>query len=176
MGRGEAVALGFRARSGWAAMVVVSTDVVIDRRHVNLAGSGPPHTVQPYHAARGLGLRDAELAIERAASRARKLAAQAIREVLATHTVMACGVGLDPEVRLPSLATILASHPLLHAAEGQLFRAAVADAARDCGLKVMALPEKELRRHPPTAVKPLGPPWREDEKLATAAALLALAL
>jgi len=157
-------------------MIVASSTTVISRRHVNLAGSGPPRTVQPYHAARGLSLPDAEKAIERAASRARTLAGDAIREVLTHQDLVGCGLGLDPEVRLPSLATILASHPLLHAAEGQLFRVAIADAARDCGLMVMALPEKELRRHLPAAVKPLGPPWREDEKLATAAALLALAL
>jgi hypothetical protein len=174
MGRGEPVALGFRARSGWAAMVVVSAAAVVERRHVNLAGSGPPHTVQPYHAARRLGLPDAEKAIERAASRARKLAAEAIREVLATHAVVACGVGHDPNQRRPPLAKILTSHPLLHTAEGLLFRTAVADAAAECGLTVVVVPERDLSAEP-AIERPPGAPWRQDEKLATAVALIALA-
>jgi len=52
------VALGFRARSGWASMVVAAgpaaTATVLARQHINLADSGAPHTVQPYHAARSL--------------------------------------------------------------------------------------------------------------------------
>ena len=155
-------------------MVVASADAVIERRHVNLAGSGPPHTVQPYHAARGLGLRDAEDAIERAASRARKLAAEAIREVLATHTIMACGVGHDTHQQRPPLAKILASHPLLHTAEGLLFRAAIAEAAAECGLMVVAVPERDLAVEP-AIERPSGTPWRQDEKLATSVALIALA-
>jgi predicted NBD/HSP70 family sugar kinase len=175
MGRGEPVALGFRARSGWAAMVVASTVAVVERRHINLAGSGPPHTVQPYHAARGLGLSDAEKAIERAASRARQLAANAIREALSEHNIVGCGVGHDPNQKRPPLAKILASHPLLHTAEGLLFRTAIADAAAECGLTVVAVPERDLPVQP-ALERPQGAPWRQDEKLATAAALIALAV
>jgi len=156
-------------------MVVASTTAVVSRRHVNLAGSGPPHTVQPYHAARALSLPDAERAIERAAARARKLAAEAIREAMAAYGVVGCGVGHDPNQKRPPLAKILASHPLLHTAEGLLFRTAVADAAAECGLTVVAVPERDLSAQP-AIERPLGAPWREDEKLATSAALLAIAV
>jgi hypothetical protein len=155
-------------------MVVVSATGVIERRHINLAGSGPPRTVQPYHAARGLDLPDAEKAIEHAASRARKLAATAIREALATYGVIACGVGHDPTQKRPPLAKILASHPLLHAAEGLLFRTAIADAAAECGFTVVAVQERDLKGRVGTLRRPQGPPWREDEKLATVAAMIAL--
>ena len=155
-------------------MVVVSATGVIERRHINLAGSGPPRTVQPYHAARGLDLPDAEKAIEHAASRARKLAGTAIREALATYDVIACGVGHDPTQKRPPLAKILASHPLLHAAEGLLFRTAIADAVGECGFTVVAVQERDLKGRVATLPRPQGPPWREDEKLATVAALIAL--
>ena len=156
-------------------MVVTSTVAVVERRHVNLAGSGPPHTVQPYHAARGLDLVDAEKAIEHAASRARKLAVDAIRRALAAHHIVGCGVGHDPNQKRPPLAKILASHPLLHTAEGLLFRTAVADAAAECGITVVAVPERDLPAEP-AIERPLGTPWRQDEKLATSAALIALEL
>jgi hypothetical protein len=158
-------------------MVVVSMAAVVERRHVNLAGSGPPRTVQPYHAARGRGLDllDAQQAIEHAASRAREFAVSAIREALGQHNIVACGVGHDPNQKRPPLAKILASHPLLHTAEGLLFRTAIADAAAECGLTVVAVPERDLSAQPAVA-RPHGTPWRQDEKLATAAALIALAV
>jgi hypothetical protein len=155
-------------------MVVVTTAAVVERRHVNLAGSGPPRTVQPYHAARRLDLRDAEQAIERAASRARELAGSAIRAALEEHNIVGCGVGHDPHQQRPPLAKILASHPLLHTAEGLLFRTAIADAAAECGLMVVAVPERDLAVEP-AIERPSGTPWRQDEKLATAVALIALA-
>jgi hypothetical protein len=155
-------------------MVVVSATAVVERRHINLAGSGPPRTVQPYHAARGLDLPDAEKAIEHAASRARKLATNAIRHALEEHNIVACGVGHDPNQKRPALARTLASHPLLHAAEGLLFRTAIADAAAECGFTVVAVQERDLKGRVATIRRPQGPPWREDEKLATVAALMAL--
>jgi hypothetical protein len=155
-------------------MVVVSATAVIERRHINLAGSGPPRTVQPYHAARGLDLPDAEKAIEHAASRARTLAVHAIHHALEEHNIVACGVGHDPTQKRPPLAKMLASHPLLHGAEGLLYRTAIADAAAECGFTVVAVQERDLRGRVATIRRPQGPPWREDEKLATAAAMIAL--
>jgi hypothetical protein len=155
-------------------MVVVAATGVVERRHVNLAGSGPPRTVQPYHAARGLDLPDAEKAIEHAASHARKLAANAIRQAMEAHNIVGCGVGHDPNQKRPPLAKILTSHPLLHAAEGLLFRTAVADAVGECGFTVVAVQERDLKARAATLRRPQGPPWREDEKLATVAALITL--
>src|SRR5215469_10250581 len=105
-------------------MVVASATAVISRHHINLAGSGPPRTVQPYHAARGLSLAAASQAIEGAASLARQLARDAIRDAMKAHTIVACGLGMEPSKTLPPLEAILASHPLLHTAEGHLFRTA----------------------------------------------------
>jgi phosphoserine phosphatase len=92
--------------------------------------------------------------------------------------------------RLPSaLETILASHALLHAAEGDLYREALAEAAASSGLAVAGFPPKELyseaaaqfgvteavmRELLARTGKAIGSPWRADHKEAALAALLAL--
>ena len=84
---------------------------------------------------------------------------------------------------MPPLEKILASHPLLHTAEGELFRDALRAACRECGLPLTVVKERELftraseriERHVAAMGKGIGPPWRQDEKFAAVAAWLALA-
>ncbi len=75
-------------------------------------------------------------------------------------------------------AAILASHPLLHTAEGQMFRDVLSWAASRCNLPVMAVPEKQLPAASLSAMdslgRTIGPPWTQDQKYDTLAALLAL--
>src|SRR5437879_9404520 len=60
-------ALGFRAHSGWAALVVVAapsrSPAVIVRRRIELVDLGIPR--QPYHAAQKLDLKEAEEVVRR---------------------------------------------------------------------------------------------------------------
>ena len=82
------------------------------------------------------------------------------------------------ERRVPTeLDAILASHPLLHAAEGQLYERAVIEAAADAGLSVHVVEPRSITV--PAAVDTLrqsiGAPWQKDHKWATTAALAALA-
>ena len=80
------VALGFRAHSGWAALVAVAGSprpacppiepLVIDRRRIELARAGVP--VQPYHAAAELELKQAAELIARCAQEACELAREAL--------------------------------------------------------------------------------------------------
>jgi hypothetical protein len=94
------------------------------------------------------------------------------------HEVAGCGIVQGFGKSLPELDGILASHALIHTAEGQLFREVLAWAARECGLPVVGVREKDL--HPTlieraaTLGKPIGPPWTQDQKYATVAALMAL--
>ena len=80
------------------------------------------------------------------------------RAVWAGGEMHACALFGQPRP-LPSLERILSSHPLLHAAEGQLSRDAVAAAAEMEGLRVAHIaPEQaaewRLRRQsPPSAVR-----------------------
>lgn len=81
------------------------------------------------------------------------------------------------------------SHALIHAAEGLLFREAIARAAVACGLEVHAMQESDLlevaakawharpdsiRKWLAELRRTVGAPWTTDEKLATLAGLLAL--
>jgi len=166
---------------------------VVGRWHIALAGSATPRTVQPYHAARTLPLIEATGVVQRAADHARQLARDAIRRAVrdleGQVAVVACGLGIGSTRPAPVLAVTLASHALVHAAEGLLFREALAAGAVDCGLPVTAVRERDLYLRATTTLaislsslrkrlielgQPIGPPWREDEKLAALAAWLAL--
>jgi hypothetical protein len=181
------IALGFRAHSGWAAMVAVAGTLkapqVRDRRRMIIADPHLPGSKQPYHAAAELPFPMAEASLRKALESSRALALDEISTSIEHlrsqgHEVVACGLLLGSGKPLPSLQAILASHPLLHTAEGQMFRDVLSWAARACNLPVTAVPEKQL---PPASLsaidslgKTIGPPWTQDQKYATLAALTAL--
>src|SRR2546422_5842261 len=92
-------ALGFRAHSGWAALVVVAapsrSPAVIVRRRIELVDLGIPR--QPYHAAQKLDLKEAEEVVRRCTETARLLARRAFRAVIDDlrgkgHDVVGCGI------------------------------------------------------------------------------------
>jgi hypothetical protein len=190
-------ALGFRAHSGWAALVVVAgppgSPAVIDRRRIELAGPGIPQ--QPYHAAAGLGLKEAEKLVRDCAHTARLLARRALHAVIEDlrntgHEVVGCGILLASGRPATTLAATLASHALIHTAEGELFRHALTQAGEDCNLRVTGVKERELYargaaelrvaadelgRRVTEMGRTLGPPWRQDQKLAALTGWLALA-
>lgn len=192
-------ALGFRAHSGWTAAVAVAgppqSSAVIDRRWIELVDERTPKLLQPYHAAAAMKAAEAEKWVKRCTDRTQTLARRAIEAFVAElrdkgYRVAACGVVLASGRALPPLAAILASHPLIHTAEGELFRNALSGAGNHCGLAVTGVKERELyarasaalgvnedalRRRMADIGKALGPPWRQDEKSSTLAAWLALA-
>jgi hypothetical protein len=71
---------------------------------------------------------------------------------------------------------ILASHALLHAAEGALFERALVEAAAEVGMPAALYdPAAIVVSEPLDGLRAtLGPPWQKDHKLAAAAALAAL--
>ena len=90
---------------------------------------------------------------------------------------------------LPGLRQILASHALIHAAEGELFRDALRRASRSCGLALVEVRERELEGRAARSLgrastriqarlaewgKALGSPWTQDEKRAALVAWVAL--
>ena len=192
-------ALGFRVHSGWAALVAVTGPLksfaVIDRNHIPLADPAIKGSVQPYHAAEPRPFADAERLIHRCIDSSRNLAYIELRKALDDlhrkgYRARACGLLLASGRPLPDLAATLASHALIHTAEGQLFRDAVTHAAQRCELPMLKLKERELLDHAAirlgisatevphrlTALgRSLGPPWRQDEKYAALVAALALA-
>ena len=169
----DRVAVGFRCHSGWAVLVVVSgsarSPVVLERRRVELVDEALPR--QPYHAILEGGA--ARSVIDAVAEFANGAVARALQSV-----ARADAVGLvATERRTPkSLDQILASHALLHAAEGHLYEQVVLEAAADAGLPVHVVEPKSIRV--PAAVEGLrssiGSPWQKDHKWATTAGLEAL--
>jgi hypothetical protein len=191
-------AIGFRAHSGWAAMVAVGGDPnlpeVIDRRRVELADPAVPGFPQPYHAAERLQLKEAEDLIGGCVDAAGRMARESLVSVVgelteAGYKPLGCGLLLSSG-RLPvTLAGILASHTMIHTAEGELFRDALAQASRHCKLPLTGIKERELFDRAASALdlslddiqlhlaemgRPIGPPWRQDEKLAALVAWLVL--
>ena len=192
--------LGFRVHSGWAAAVAVAgpakSPAVVLRRTIIIADPKLPGSKQPYHAAERLGLQKAEALVKRCADSTNALAHQAVREIVAELDKMgwraagAC-ILLSSGREVGSLEKILASHPMIHTAEGVFFREALRRASRKCGVPVTGIKEKEilaqaagrfrlpakaLQRRASEMGKTLGPPWRQDEKLAALAGWLVLSL
>jgi hypothetical protein len=194
-------ALGFRAHSGWTAAVTVSmhgsdsSPTVLDRRRIHLVETFTYAYRQPYHTAEKMPLADATKFIANARGEAGRLALAAIRglqkdlEKLGWR-LSACGLLLASGRALPELEQILASHALIHTADGELFREALRGACARCDLPVVSLKERELfdsasktlsvkpdalKRRIAALGKSLGPPWSQDEKFSALAAWVSLA-
>jgi hypothetical protein len=192
------VALGFRTHSGWAAAVTVAATAngfqVIDRRRIDLADPSIPGSVQPYHAAEGMDLKPAQAYLTRCINSTRYLARLALKNLIdelgrSGNTISACGVLLASGKPLPGLESILASHALIHTAEGELYRDAIIQTSRRFKIPVTAIKERDLYQQGTMKLgisidglqrtindigRMIGPPWRQDQKYAATAAWLAL--
>ncbi len=190
-------AIGFRMHSGWGALVAVSNEgapEIIERKHVVVADAAIRGSKQPYHYAENLGLEKAEEHILKCSTASKQLASLAIGEILSElakrgHQVESSAILMASGRTLPSLEKILASHALIHSAEGEFFRAIIRGACEEASLDVAAFRERDLdelvrktfgkkanriKQELSKCGKRLGPPWTQDEKLAALAASLAL--
>ena len=185
--------LGFRAHTGWAMAVALAGPAenprVLAHARVELwEGSESPHA---YHAAAKAAPDAGEQLVRGAQAVAARKAREALSglrgrldcRVVATALVLA-------KTRLPEeLSAILRSHPLLHAAEGELFRHAIASASEAEGIpvtglvahdlygaaaKALRLPEAELRSRLADLGRAAGKPWGQDEKESALVAWVAL--
>ena len=189
----QTAAVGFRVHSGWAAAVVVGESagalMVLDRRRIEIADPKIPGSKQPYHAAEGLPIREAAALLDRCRRSTGALAQRALEEICRALPVARCGMLASSARPLPELPAILASHALIHTAEGEFFRAAIAEAAQARKLAPRRVKEKEIfqvcareldlsaaevRERLAAWGRTLGPPWTQDEKYAALAAWLAL--
>jgi hypothetical protein len=185
--------------SGWAAVVAVSIEkgapVILSRQRVHLVDTFTYEFRQPYHTAEKMLEGQAREFIERMRNEARRLAYRAIGQ-LESRTqeqgvkLTRCGLLLASGRPLPVLEKILASHALIHTADGEHFREAIVHASERCGLAINCVKErelldragqafrlkpKELLRRITELGRPHGSPWSQDEKFATIAAWLAMA-
>ena len=148
-----------------------------------------------YHAARALEPAAAADLVEAAARIAAEQATAALGRVLQEArdegaVVRSCAVVVGRSAGQTRLETILASHALVHAAEGRLYQRALLQSAASRGLETVPIPkrslweegeaalgiaEDELRHRIDELRRQIGPPWAEDQKLAALAAWIALA-
>jgi hypothetical protein len=193
----QTAALGFRVKSGWAAVALL-TDTAhspqfLDVSRIELCDPRFPETRQPYHAAVGrletdsTKLSQRERVVRNISQRSLTSLLKGYRQkgFLIRRAALVVGSQIDP-------AAIANPHIRAHAFEGRLFRTAVEQALRahqictDVLLERNAYsivaarlkqPSDDLKR----AIQDLGQsapakggPWRAEQKLAALAALFAL--
>jgi len=190
------LAWGCKPHSGWAVAVLAggtaSAPVVLDRRRVQLCPDDLPRQV--YHAAEGLPRPGATALVAKVDAAVTRMTSDVVEELATVAAELGDLVGMavlgNPR-DMPSLDRALANHSMLHAAEGELYRGALDDAAAALGIAVTPAPPKRTIEEAAIALETtserltarlgalraeLGAPWQADHKHATAAALMVLAL
>ena len=196
---GRGAALGCRAHTGWAALVVVAGGVarpeVVFRGRAELGDPRARVKKNAYHAARGLEPAAAAALVDAAGRIAAEQAVAALERTVrqasdAGAVVRSCAVVVGRSAAEARLESILASHALVHAAEGRLYQGALLQSAESFGLETLAIPKQsiweqgeaalgvardELRQWIDELRREIGPPWAQDQKLAALAGWIALA-
>ena len=139
-------AVGFRVHSGWAAMVAVCVEKgaarVQARGRVPLVETFTYKFRQPYHTAEKLPLEEAREFVAGMEMESQELAHRAIRGLqgeLAKQglELKRCALLMASGRTLPDFEKILASHALIHTADGEHFRVALSCAAKRCAFSLM---------------------------------------
>lgn len=191
------VALGLKAHSGWAVLVVIGIEGdeirVLDRRRIELVDKGALWAKQPYHAAEGQEPAKARKIVQAGIAMSRRCAVREIRAAVKRlnadgHRVSTCAVLVPNPMPAWITADILAVHFRMHKAEGVMFPDALLRAAKACRLRAAAVQEKHLAELAKKALgarrsavmgrikklgKSVGPPWGADQKNAVLAGLIA---
>jgi len=171
-----------------------SKPAVLERRRIETADTAISGSVQPFHAAKELPLEKAEAHISKCREGSALLATGAVFEMIAElaqkgYTVVGTAILFASGRPLPDLASILRSHPVIHTAEGEFSREILISASEQCNLPVSRIKERDawekgaamfrldpagLRQKINQLGRTLGPPWTQDEKLASLAGWIAL--
>src|ERR1700733_1486704 len=194
--RNSFAVLGFRPHTGWTAAVALSGSAnapeVIDRRRLEFGPEGEARFI--YHRAEEGSRAKAADTIAKARATAEAAAARETGAWLGELKARGfrVKVAVVPKARTApatDLDAILAAHSRIHAAEGTFYRDAIASACGKLGLEVHRVVERDLLSLASAVLsagkadvetrlremgKALGPPWSEDQKLATLAAWLRL--
>ena len=193
----QTAALGFRVKSGWAAVVLLTDTAhspqLSDVSRIELCDPRLPETRQPYHAAMGK-LETNSTKLDQRERAVRSISQQALtillkgyqqKGFLIRRASLVVGSQIDP-------AKIANPHIRAHALEGQLFRSAMEQTLQDHKVRTDVLLERDaysivaarLRQSShdvERAIQDFGRsapakrgPWRAEQKLAVLAALFAL--
>jgi hypothetical protein len=186
------VAFGFKAHSGWAAMVALGARdgvlEVVDRRRMELVGKRDGEWPgQPYHQAEGLPPARAKTVVKSGIDEAHRLAERELRRAVRSsedsgHRVSVCAVLVGEPMPKWTTEEILGVHFRMHQAEVVLYRDALVRAVERCRLRVVTIREKSLAERAEKSLgaraaslgKSIGPPWEKDQKEAALACMIAL--
>jgi hypothetical protein len=195
--KAQTAALGFRIKSGWAAVVLLTrpahSSQLCDVNRVDLCDPRLPETRQPYHA--GMGeLETDSTTLNRRERVVRCIAQQSLATLLVGYrqtgysinrAALVVGSQIDP-------STVTNPHIRAHALEGWLFRSVVEETLQEQRIRTDILLERDayacvaarLKQSSDgvrQAIQDLGRsvpansgPWRAEQKLAALAALFAL--
>jgi hypothetical protein len=188
--------LGFRPHTYWTAAIALAgearTPQVVQRRRIDFA-SGDERGV--YHRVETMAANEAEAWIARVWAKCEADTRRGVGELIKdlADSGVSLGVAVVPIGRAKPpdrWEEIIKSHSYMHAAEGDFYRGVVATACTNLGLEVRRVVERdlpaavgnllrvdrpELEQHLKWIGAALGPPWTEDQKLATLAAWSCLA-
>jgi hypothetical protein len=168
---------------------------VLVRERVEMMDAHAPQSKQPYHAVEGLPIEKAAKRLADYQATAVTMAHEGIQRIVdelgrGGQKVIGVGILESAGRKGSSLAATLASHALIHAADGDHFRNAIAAAATRCELAVWRVRARELDAEASAAIgqapetlrevlkemgREMGPPWGADQKAAALLAWLILA-
>jgi hypothetical protein len=190
----QTAVLGFRVKSGWAAVVLLTgsshSPELSDVSRIELSDPRLPETRQPYHAAMGKLETDSE-ELNRRERVVRCIAQQSLGNLLVGYrqkgyAIRRAAVVVGSQVDPTHIAN---PHIRAHALEGQLFRSAVEETLRGQEIRADILVERDAYARVAARLKrsiddvqraiqnlgrsrPAGDrPWRAEQKLAAVGAL-----
>lgn len=197
MTKPQTAGLGFRIKSGWAAVVLLTKSAnslqLSDVNRVELSDPRLPETRQPYHAAMGK-LETDPTKVNRRERVVRYISQQSLTALLNGYrqrgfrirrAALVVGSQIDP-------ASIANPHIRAHASEGRLFRDVIQETLQDHEIRTEVLLERDAYSRVAArlkqssddvrcAIQNLGRfttavagSWRAEQKLAALGALFAL--
>ena len=196
--RKRRAALAFKAHTGWASGILVAEAdfgvEILAKQRVTMREGFQAAAVYHVGHERGLSATEVQPTIDAALLASVAKAKEAIGTLAASAaekcSLEVAAVLAGSERPLPALDVILRSHPLVHAAEGEMYRVALVRACEAAGLRVVRIPAKGLaaraqavlgltegaaRKRVDTAGAASGKPWAAEQRECALAAWVALA-
>ena len=179
---GAKAAAGVSDHCGWAVVVCVANGEVLDRRRIELIAPGLP-SLPHHHEGQLLPIGEAVALVERVRTSAALCARKALEALPADVTAIA--IRKRPTLP-PTIAERITNYRAQNAADTVMYRDAIADAAEALGWSVTEYDPRTVFHQAAETLglddisdrlreigEALGPPWRKDHMLATAAAIVA---
>ena len=191
------VAIGMKSHIGWTAVVALAGPAtsaeVVAKKRIDMATTFDEGAV--YHKSQELPLARAEALVRSSEEKFERIARDALVELVAELRGAGCepvasGLVSGDGKTLPPLATIVKSHALVHAAEGELYRRVLLRASEACRIPAIPIRAKGIEARAAGALgiaqagiparlaalgKASGRPWTRDQKESALAAWIALA-